>query len=88
MEDIRYLASYNREKIFAVKDTLLDICSEARTFEEILQQVFTGFGLTMTFEQYALVGSTIRSYLSWLKEEKLLSASFEENRLLWRTVDG
>lgn len=87
-EDIRELASYNREKIFAVKAFLLEICSGGLTFEEILQQVFTGFGLIMTFEQYALVGSTIRSYLAWLKEEKLLSASFEENRLVWRTVNG
>ncbi|HJJ59085.1 MAG TPA: MBL fold metallo-hydrolase [Methanocorpusculum sp.] len=87
-EDIRDLSSYNREKIFAVKAFLLEICSGGLTFEEVLQRVFTGFGLIMTFEQYALVGSTIRSYLSWLKEEKLLSASFEDNRLLWRTVDG
>lgn len=87
-EDITDLVSYNREKIFAVRDAVLDICASPLTFEEVLQRVFTGFGLTMTFEQYALVGSTVRSYLSWLKEEGLLSASFEDTRLLWRAVHG
>ena len=40
-------------------------------------------GLQMNFEQYALVGSTVRSYLAWLKESGRLNARFEDNMLLW-----
>ena len=54
--------------------------------EEILKKLFDDYSLKMNFEQYVLVGSTVRSYLAWLKDEGKLSAEFEENRLLWRTV--
>ena len=85
-EDISELVRYNRQKIFEVKEHILDICSEPHTFEEVLQMIFTDYGLTMNFEQYVLVGSTVKSYLAWLKEEKLLDAVFENNRLLWKAV--
>ena len=39
---------------------------------------------TLTFEQYVLVGSTVKSYLAWLKDTGRLTALFEDNRLLWR----
>ena len=45
--------------------------------------VMPKLGLTMTFQQYVLVGSTVRSYLSWLKDTGKLNAGFEDNRLLW-----
>lgn len=40
----------------------------------------------MTFEQYVLVGSTVRSYLSWLKDKGDLRVAFENNLLLWERV--
>ena len=39
--------------------------------------------LTMNFEQYVLIGSTVRSYLSWLKDQGKITAVFENNLLLW-----
>ncbi|HJJ31833.1 MAG TPA: MBL fold metallo-hydrolase [Methanocorpusculum sp.] len=83
-EDIKDLVRYNRQKIFEVKDHILEICTEPHTFEEVLQIIFTDYGLVMNFEQYVLVGSTVKSYLAWLKEGKLLDAVFENNRLVWR----
>ena len=41
----------------------------------------------MTFEQYVLVGSTVRSYLAWLKDTGKLNARFENNLLLWEIRD-
>ena len=48
--------------------------------------MFTEYGLGMNFEQYVLVGSTVRSYLAWLLDQGRLAAVFEDNRLLWRRV--
>ena len=42
--------------------------------------------MAMTFEQYALVGATVRSYLTWLKETEHVTAEFADNRMLWRRV--
>ena len=82
-DDIRGLARYNMDKVHEIADDILNICREPVSFERILQGLFEKYGLSMNFEQYALVGSTVRSYLSWLKECGGLRAFFENNALLW-----
>ena len=82
-EDIAALADYNIAKVRQVAERILDLCREPLSFETILQRLFTGCGLTMDFQQYVLVGSTVRSYLSWLKDTGSLDARFEDDWLLW-----
>ncbi len=84
--DVRELIRCNRDKVHEVAERILSICREPVCFERILQEVFTGYGLTMNFEQYVLVGSTVRSYLSWMKDTGKLSAEFCDNMLLWKRV--
>ena len=81
--DIRALARYNMDKVREIGDDILNICREPVSFERILKGLFDKYGLSMNFEQYALVGSAARSYLSWLKEGGGLRAVFENNALLW-----
>ena len=69
-----------------IAEKIVDICREPLCFETILQKLFTDHGLAMNFEQYVLVGSTIRSYLAWLKDAGRLNALFENNMLLWQRV--
>lgn len=85
-EDISELAQYNIDKVGEIGQTILDLCAQPVTFEALLQRLFDRYQLTMTFEQHALVGSTVRSYLSWLKDGGKLSAGFENNLLLWQTI--
>ena len=84
--DIRPLCEANRRKVHENIDMLLAICREPLCFEEILKRVFDHYALTMDFNQYVLVGSTVRSYLSYLCDEQNLETQFTENRLLWRAV--
>lgn len=67
-------------------DKILSICGEPICFERILQELFNGYGLDMNFEQYVLVGSTVRSYLSWLKDNGKIAVEFQDNKLLWQRV--
>ncbi len=83
-EDVSGLAQYNMDKVLEIADRITGICQEPLCFEDILQRLFAGYGLTMNFEQYVLVGSTVRSYLAWLKDRGRLNVLFEENRMLWR----
>ena len=83
-EDISDLAQYNIDKVREIAGRILEICAEPLCFETILQKLFTEYGLTMNFEQYVLVGSTVRSYLSWLKDTGKLNAGFGDNLLLWQ----
>ncbi len=83
-EDIRELAQYNIDTVNEIAAKILDLCAEPLCFEQLLQMLFREYSLTMNFEQYVLVGSTVRSYLSWLKDKGGLAAMFEDGMLLWR----
>ena len=83
--EIAPLAQLNIEKVREVADKILDICREPTGFEDILKKLFDDYALMMTFEQHALVGSTVRSYLTWLTESGKLQARIEQNMLLWES---
>ena len=85
-EDIADLAQYNIDKVLEIADKIIGICQEPLCFEAILQKLFADYGLTMNFEQYVLVGSTVRSYLAWLKDTDRLNSLFENHMLLWQQV--
>lgn len=85
-EDIRELAQYNIDKVQSIAGQIETLCSEPLNFEKILQRLFQVCQLKMDFQQYALVGSTVRSYLAWMKETGRLEAFFENEMLLWKKV--
>ncbi|NLI20211.1 MAG: MBL fold metallo-hydrolase [Clostridiales bacterium] len=84
--DVAALARYNRDKVLAAAERLLMVCREPITFENALAEMFSAYGLTMNFEQYVLVGSTVRSFLSWLKDAGRARVTFADNRLWWQAV--
>lgn len=86
VENIAELAQYNIDKVNEIAEKIIDICNEPIYFEKILQKLFAGYSLTMNFEQYVLVGSTIRSYLAWLKDTGRIDVIFEDNMLLWKNI--
>ena len=85
-EDIAPLAQYNIDTVQEVGDAITALCAAPQTFEELLKALLDRYGMAMTFEQYALVGATVRSYLTWMKETERVTAEFADNRMLWRRV--
>ena len=85
-ENIAPLVQYNMDTVQEVGDAITALCAAPQTFEELLKALFDRYGMVMTFEQYALVGATVRSYLTWLKETRRVTAEFADNRMLWRRV--
>ncbi len=82
--DISSLIELNRNKVSEIMNKIYNVCKEEMTFEEILKYVFDEYNLTMNENQYVLVGSTIRSYLSYLRDENKLSYEFKNNKMLWK----
>ncbi|MBS6643852.1 MAG: MBL fold metallo-hydrolase [Clostridiaceae bacterium] len=78
------LLKCNREKILEIESKLLKFCETPSCFEDLLKRLFDEYGLTLNFEQYVLVGSTLRSYLSWMRDKGNLDVVFEDNKLLWK----
>lgn len=82
-EDIAPLAQKNIDKVHEIAGRILDFCAEPTDFEHILKALFDAFSLTLTFEQYALTGSTVRAYLAWLRDAGKLQIILEDNLLRW-----
>lgn len=81
--DIKELVQYNRIKVYEIIDKIKEFLTEPMCFEALLKRLFDEYGLVMNFEQYVLVGSTVRSYLSYLKDNGQITAEFKDNQLLW-----
>lgn len=84
--DVKELVQLNRQKIFEIRDHILHCLEMPIIFEELLQKLFADYALTLNFQQYVLIGSTVRSYLSWLKDSGLVSVSFEDNFMRWQKI--
>lgn len=83
-ENIAALAQANLDKVSEIAEKIVALCREPLCFEVILQKLFAAYDLTMNFEQYVLVGSTVRSYLAWLKDTGRLDVEFQNHMLLWK----
>ncbi|MGN1358281.1 MAG: MBL fold metallo-hydrolase [Bacilli bacterium] len=84
--DISSLIELNRNKVKEIMNKIYNVCEKEMTFEEILKYIFDEYNLAMNANQYILVGSTIRSYLSYLFDENKLCYEFKDNKMLWKQV--
>lgn len=83
-EDIRPLAQLNRAKVLEICDLILGFCQVPLSPDEVLQKIFGHYQLAMDFNQYVLVGSTVRSYLSYLLDRGSLTVDFSDCKALFR----
>lgn len=82
--DIRPLAQYNIDTVQEIAGTILEFCRNPVNSEQLLSRLFRHYGLSMNIQQHVLVGSTVRSYLGWLREKGELDYFFEDEVLMWR----
>lgn len=75
------LIEFNRNKMYEIMDVIKNILNEPKTQEEVLAEVISHYGLKISFNKYLLVGSTIRSYISYLSNEQILDKYFKDNKL-------
>lgn len=86
VDDIKPLIKLNRDKLYEICDMILAMLKEPLTFEVLLQKLFYHYELRMSIRQHSLVGSTVRSYLSYLKNEGKVDVIIDDNLILWKTV--
>ena len=82
--NIDSLIELNKKKIEEILDVIYKYCVENRTFEEILKYIFEKYLLTMDINQYVLISSTIKSYLSYLYDNNKLTYEFIDNKMIWK----
>lgn len=86
LEDIHDLIDINRKNIFMIINLIKNICKKDTTFEEIVKDVFDEFNLKMDINQNVLVGSTIKSILTYMREQKIVDFTINNNMIYWKTI--
>lgn len=81
--NINDLIELNRNKIEEIIDKILNFLNVERTLEDIIKYLFDTYNLQMNISQYYLNGATIKSYLSYLKEEDKVDYLFKNNIMYW-----
>ena len=83
-EDLGELIDINKRKVLEISALIESLCENEIGFESLLKKIFDHYSLKMDMNQYVLVGSTIKSYLSYLSDSDRIVATFKENNLLWQ----
>lgn len=84
-KDIAPLCKLNADTVRAIAADIKTFCAEGMIFEDLLECLFDHYGLTMSYEQYVLVGGTVRSYLSWMKDAGEMDALIDGGKIVWQT---
>jgi glyoxylase-like metal-dependent hydrolase (beta-lactamase superfamily II) len=83
MKDIGKLVEINREKIEEIAETVRGFC-RSRVFDDILASLCRAYSIELNAEQSVLVGSTLRSYLSYLNNQGSVECLYDGGEVLWR----
>ncbi len=79
--DISKIVEINKNKIYEIINFLLEILKTPHTIEDITSIMFSHFNLRITYNKYLLITSTLRSYISYLSNNKKITKFFENNKL-------
>lgn len=85
-ENIAPLADVNICAVLDTAEAIRELCREGEQADELIGKLFDRYKLSMSLQQYVLVGSTVRSYLSYLYDRGEVEAVVRDNRLYWKTV--
>ena len=82
--DITNLIHINREMVLEICDVVAAACTPPARFDSILERVCARYSILLDANQYVLVSSTIRSYLSYLAYEGRVETEWEKGAMIWK----
>lgn len=84
--DIKPLVAANRKAAQDFIQVVLQSCQTPTCFDYLLKSVFEALHMDLTIGQHALIGSTTRSYLSYLLDTHQVKPRIENNLMVWEAI--
>ncbi len=84
LTDIKDLIELNKKKIEEIINVILTILETPNTLDDLLTNIFNHYNLVLNLNQYVLVGSTIKAYLTYLLKLNKITYLFQDNKMLWQ----
>lgn len=88
LTDLKELIKINKNKINEICNNILSFCQNPITTEKIIKNIFDTYNLQININQYVLLGSTIKSYLTYLNNQNKVEYFFKDNLLYWVIKKG
>lgn len=85
--DIVPTLEQNLRSVTEMCGMICETCREYRGQDEILQQMYERLRMHARPAQYALLSSTVKSYLTYLQDRNKLECRFVDNIMKWRTQE-
>ncbi len=82
---IRETIKINRNKMYEIIGVIKEFCRGPLTAEELLSKLCMYYSLELNGNQYALLLSTVRSYLAFLLDKKEVEIIYSKGRMEWKT---
>lgn len=83
---IEALAEFNTIVTMETEASIIATLARPQTTEEVLKSIADMNSITLKYTQFVLIGSTIRSYLSYLYLQGKITHYIAENKLYWKSV--
>jgi len=87
-DDIRALVAANVRRVIQSLGLIERCCIEPSSFDSILERVCADCGIDLDANQYSLVGSSVRSMISFLVDTSRLDMHFACGCALWSLSEG
>lgn len=85
VDDVSGLVAANLGRLDRIEAAILAALAREGSFEDVLASLCGAFGIELDEGRYALIGSTLKTFLTWLAKDGRLSCRFEAGRMLWKT---
>lgn len=86
LTSIAELAEENIRSVHEVAGVIKRMLEAPLTIDGLVEKLFAEFGIKLYLMQYELIGSTARSYLSWLSANGEVGCVFDGSKLLWKST--
>ena len=85
--DIKSLTDINRKYVKKIIAEILELCKEPKLTDQVVKHFFDNNEIVFNMMQYALIGSTVKSYLSHLKALGKITLEYIDNMVYWKAID-
>ncbi|HBG4644567.1 MBL fold metallo-hydrolase [Clostridioides difficile] len=84
--DIKSLININKKKMEEIIDNIKKVCYEPVMIDEVIEKMCDLYNVKLDANQYVLVGSTIRSYITYLYENNMVEYIFDGGKMMIKVV--
>ena len=87
-DNIDYLIRFNRDNIRHVTEDIMEVCKKPKNHDEIFKALYDKWQIQLSYRSYSVMGSALRSLLTYMLDSDMLEMKVKDNYLLWHSKEN